>query len=400
MHVVARLAVLGLVLASLPGLARAAEAPPPAAPAYCTERPSNARKISGDALELGCTDFTYVPVRLRDAVCAPLGEAKAASARHVARELIEAEPFWVFPCGQDAEGTRLVRVWTKKGWLGEVLLAAHLARRPPPAPMVAAPEAKAPFDGGRSTPPRAPAFAARLEEAGEAFQATQAGGATVPVTLFDAEVAGSAAAVLAKAAPDATVWVFPTGPAKPGAPQPVRVWTGEGFLADLLVAAGAARYREDPAKAGVEGSADAAGTTKTSVRLRPPREKEPTGPDRFDWQPVSVVARPNTTQWVVGWVAVSDKTVLSEVFEITQPLCRMTWNQAPCRPGFRVSGGVYAVSEKSPDATAGKAVETFKGESGSRYLRIPPGRYFIRISGSVELNVTLEQAFPKTLPEQ
>jgi hypothetical protein len=108
------------------------DGPPPAAPAFYSVAISRIRNIAGDSFEFEREDRKIVKARLHDADCAVLGGSAIASAKAVATNLLEAQPVWIFPCGQvkTSEGSELwVCVWTAKGWLGDLLIRAGYARR-------------------------------------------------------------------------------------------------------------------------------------------------------------------------------------------------------------------------------------------------------------------------------
>jgi hypothetical protein len=103
-------------------------APPPAAPAFAAATCSS---NEGDTLEVEHRG-RKLKVYLADVTCQGLDSAKRDAATATVARLLQAGPFWVFPCpsakGQgpdDVQG----RVWTQRGWLSTALLQEGSARR-------------------------------------------------------------------------------------------------------------------------------------------------------------------------------------------------------------------------------------------------------------------------------
>ncbi len=139
-------AAIALVLAEAP--AAKASVPPPAPPAF------SARVVDlldGDSFKVICEAGT-VEVRLFDVNCPEFDEPGGERAKRITRQTLLSRRVWVFPSGKrpkDAYGRLLVRVWTRKGWLSDVLLRMGAAQRyvdpdKPSVGLVGKPSAQAP----------------------------------------------------------------------------------------------------------------------------------------------------------------------------------------------------------------------------------------------------------------
>jgi len=119
-------AAIALVLADAP--AAEASVPPPDPPAF----PARVVDLmDGDSFKVVCEAGT-VEVRLFDVNCPELDEPGGERAKSITRRTTFGRRVWVFPSGKrlkDAYGRLLVRVWTPKGWLSDVLLRMGAARR-------------------------------------------------------------------------------------------------------------------------------------------------------------------------------------------------------------------------------------------------------------------------------
>jgi len=139
-------AAIALVLAEAP--AAKASVLPPGPPAF------SARVVDlmdGDSFKVVCEAGT-VEVRLFDVNCPEFDERDGERAKSITRQTTLGRRVWVFPSGKrpkDAYGRLLVRVWTPKGWLSDVLLRMGAAQRyvdpdKPSAGLVGKPGAQAP----------------------------------------------------------------------------------------------------------------------------------------------------------------------------------------------------------------------------------------------------------------
>jgi len=397
------------------GVAAGAESPPgPAAappapwpPAFFTGSVGRVRDIDGDSFTFACEDRRVVKVRLIDADVEPMGEAGRASATAVASGLLQAQPFWVFPCGQ-AGSDVWADVWTSKGWLSEVLIRAGYARRRAGAEGIVqglGPCAVAAASGGHP-PPDAPAFAAvsctALE--GGALEADQ-GGRKVRVRLFDCtsadlDPAQQAAArdAAARILAEGPVWVLPCMPARPGGQGEalVRIWTRQGWLSEALLKGGLAKRCDgsaQAAQAAVARPGDSATTPKTPAPAKGPAAKSAD----ITWREVPVTKapyRPNMGAQLSGLFIGKELTPMScrsLPFAITSGMCRITWNLQPWRVGSPVSTSLLRYDERYTVPTTSMTVVSFKGTSGSQILRLPPGQYWFSINGSTEVSIKVEE---------
>ncbi len=383
--------VLGVaaVLAAAGAAGPAAPAPepaPPAPPAVHTRFLSRITAIQGDSFTYN-TGRETVRIRLADADSSELDPVRLEQAAVLATQLLQEEPVWMFPCGAMKAGTEVkARVWTRKGWLSEVLIKAGLAKRTAGAPAGAfdpAPEATQPPE----TPvPPPPAFAARIEElvAGDTFQVTHEG-RPVRLRLYDVTCeAGSdrAKEVAAQAMGTEPVWIFPSSQRKLNADEdlPVRIWTARGWLADILAAASAAQRYPDPDKALQERLAGPSGRPEPAPAPAPGPRSAPPAP-KIVWRQVTITA------------AKSDLlSVESDPFEIPAAEWRIAWNLKTVRKGGQVNIVIFQVDPEWATAISHTVVCSFKGAAGSGVVRYPPGKFWIRITGTTELNVKVEYA--------
>ncbi len=393
-------AVLASVL--MVGLAWAgAAAPPPShpgAPAVHTGNVGAVRNIKGSG-------FDYVPVldpiavELADCVC-PDADA-AHRAQFLMTEVLETEPVWLFPCGPVKVGTSVrARVWTRKGWLSEVLMGANLAaRRKDRAAVVFEP---APRPEAKGLPPPLPggaAFASTLKVLGDgaSLEATHEGKARA-IRLWDVKPEPGAKAEQAakRALGDERVWLFPCSRRKvtPPAPLPVRVWTREGWLSDVLEKAGCATRYADPEKAEVASAAGhepGSGEPSSRPGAPPatPRPRPPSQPDRkkIVWHEVPIS------------VGSSDAhSVETAPFELPVGLWRLTWDLKRVMKRCSIVINVNWIDPELSEVTrSGKPAQTFGTDRGQGFVRYKPGKYFLRITGANKLNVKVE--YPEMVPE-
>ncbi|HET6442815.1 MAG TPA: hypothetical protein VFH53_10600 [Phycisphaerae bacterium] len=302
------LATVLLAVFSLAGAGRAeaaGTASPPAPPAVYTTYLVAVTNIQGDFFHFEREGRTMT-IRLRDADSSDLAPTRRQSAMFLAAQLLEAEPFWIFPCAPlnpGAPGEVQARVWTKKGWLSEILIKSNLAKRRSDVAAVTFTPAEAPSAAAAADvpPPPPPAFAAPIQQivAGDTFE-VQREGKTVRLRLYDAACAGGAdraKELAARTLGTGPVWIFPSSQRKldAGDDLPVRIWTARGWLADVLVSASAARYHPDPDKA-LEERLPA---SPLQERAKPASAAEPksggTMIAKFVWHRVSVTAAQQST---------------------------------------------------------------------------------------------------------
>jgi len=264
--------------------------PPPAAPAFFTVSIGRLRNIQADSFEFQRDDQKRVRVRLAGADCSKMPDRVRGISESIIRNLLESKPVWVFPCGRPKDRTDEVwaHVWTKKGWLAEVLIrAGYVVRRTDlDAASLDMPDAAGMTNKG--PPPGAPAFAAvscRPVD-GETYVLDR-GGFTARVCLFDvtcADVGTPTAAVGAaeKCVGAGPVWVFPCGPQKRGADLRGRIWTAGGWISAALLKQDLAKRYADPYKAPTRTAS--AGPAPKPVGTTP----KPRGSRRVIWPSASI----------------------------------------------------------------------------------------------------------------
>ena len=139
-------AAIALMLAEAPAAKASVPLPcPPAFPARVVDL------MDGDSFKVAGEAGT-VEVRLFDVNCPEFDKPGGQRAKSITRQTTLSRRVWVFPSGKrpkDAYGRLLVRVWTPKGWLSDVLLQLGAAQRyvdpdKPSAGLVGKPKAPAP----------------------------------------------------------------------------------------------------------------------------------------------------------------------------------------------------------------------------------------------------------------
>jgi len=373
--------------------------PPPSEPAFHTVSIGRIPTIGPDGFVFTDDDARPIRVVLADADSSQIHDRLRGHAETVATSLLRENPVWVFPVGAEkgASDPAVVyaRAWTGKGWLGETLIrAGYAARREEmpadaldPVPPIAAP----------SQPPPAPgdgAFASSvLKPAGGGTFEVSRSGKPVAVRLFD--VAGrpeadeaAAARVAERSLAAGAVWVFPCAAVKPGEPLPVRVWTPEGWLASRLVQEGLAVALADPYKPPAPAT-PAPGPKPPPGPVKPKPTAKPDEPEGdIVWTPVTLSA--------VKIAAGGMQGVETSVFEVPYGVLRITWDCEPERVGSIVLLNLYRVDDKWKTRVSSHHVQTMKGQQGARALRVTPGRFWLKLSCTADLDgVKVEVARPK-----
>lgn len=433
-----RLAAVALVAAALLGvapgllLAQIAElAPPPAAPAFYTQGPSRVRDIAGDSFTFACDGGREVRVRLFDADCAALGDAARAQAKVVAARLLEESPFWVFPVGQTKAGTTdevWADVWTSKGWLSQILVRAGYAQRQAgPAGQTLSPiDASGMSNTGPQ--PVAPAFFAPAKPiGGDALEVQQAGKA-IPVHLFDATSEGTdaskgneASATASKLLGSDGAWVFPCGPQPSDGKSvwPVRIWTREGWLSEVLIKAGQvirASVAAPLTPAAVAAKPPPRAATPKPAAEKPaaaPRPEKPK-PEKAvaEWQaiPVTLVQKTGEsaglkyaramTGGMAGGTGVGASTALeSEIFKVSSNVLRISWEAKPLDKNSRIAVQINRCQDQdTPSKKAGMQAASFAGPTGAQGLNLAPGSYWMKATSASEVTVKLEELVRKAAP--
>lgn len=368
----------------------AARAALPPRPAFYTVSVSRLRVAEPDAFTV-VLDPAKPPVRIRlaDATCEDLTPSQRELALALATDLLRAEPLWIFPCaaGEGAGGEWRARVWTRKGWLSEVLINAHFAKRrtdqdagsPVPADQV-------PETAG-DVPPFPPAFAAAVSSptSGDTFEVTR-DGKPCRVRLFDVTCEGAGSAEDARAAAarllgSGPVWIFPSTQRRlgPNEALPVRIWTDAGWLSEALVKARLAKRLDDP---GAVAEADVPKPTPTKSPTTPKPAYEP------------------HVDWVWREVPVSDAGISdpymceSNVFHVTSPVWRLSWDMKPVRTGAKILVHICRVDAQWETKTSSTYVRCVEGSRGSVLMRTKPGDYWLQVNQSSHINAKVEVQEP------
>jgi hypothetical protein len=367
----------------------AARAAPPARPAFYTVSVSRLRVGEPDALAV-VLDPTKPPVRIRlaDATCEDLTPSQRELALALATDLLRAEPLWIFPCaagGTDAEWR--ARVWTRKGWLSEVLVGAHFAkRRTDQDTGPAVPADQVPETTG-DVPPFPPAFAAAVSSptSGDTFDVTR-DGKPCRIRLFDVTCQGAGDADAARAAAarllgSGPVWIFPCTQRRVGTNEavPVRIWTDSGWLSDALAKARLAKRVDDP---GALAQADVPKPTPATPRPTSKPAYEPRVD--FVWREVPVTGSPIADPYMCE----------SNVFHVTSPVWRITWDMKPVRTGAKILVRIYSVDAQWESKTSSTVIRTLEGSRGSALMQSRPGDYWIQVNQSSHINVKVEVQEP------
>lgn len=417
----ALLAAVALGLVAVLSAAMAADAPPaapgapaadpPAAPAFYTQGISRIREIKGDSFTFMRDDGKAVRVRLIDADVAPCGESARVQAGAVATKFFEETPVWVFPVGRSADGSEVwADVWTPKGWLSQVLVRAGYAqpRTEPALSTLSPPDAAGASNKGPA--PVAPAFQTAVKpKTGDTFDIEQ-GTRKHSVRLFDAACEGadqaSSAPATATRLLGGPVWVFPCAspPVDGKGDWPVRIWTVEGWLSDVLVKAGQAKHVDGSAKPATAVAAKPE-TAPKPAPVKPAVKKPPE--TAIEWKTISVTlstVAPDSEDKGAG----TDLGVLtgnanashleSQVFKITTGAWRVSWEMKTAVKGSRPMIQVLRCGTGQTDTTVktpSTQVISSTQAVGGQVLRTAPGNYWIKVGGTTTATVKVEEATKK-----
>ena len=387
------LATVLFVVISLAG-ARCAEAAgaaiPPPPPAVYTTYLAAVTKTQGDSFQFEWEGQKTI-IRLQDADSSDLDPARRQSAAFLAAQLLEAEPFWIFPCAPlkaGAPGEVRARVWTQKGWLSEILIKSNLAKRRSDVAAVTFPPAEAPSAAAPADvpPPPPPAFATPIQRivAGDTFEVPREG-KTVRLRLYDAACEGGAdraKELAAQTLGTGPVWIFPSSQRKldAGDDLPVRIWTARGWLADVLVAASAARHYPDPDKA-LEERTEKKAATPAQPPSQPAEEKSGSStPPKVVWREVPVTVAKSSTH-----------SIETAVFTIPSSEWRLSWDLKRVMQHAAILVNVCYVDPRYSEVKRSmKPAASFTADRGSTLIRHKPGQYYLRIAGAKGLNVKVE----------
>jgi hypothetical protein len=381
----------------------------PAPPAFYTVAISRVRSINADTFEFEREDRKIIRVSLFDAQCDGLGETARSSAKAVAKDLLEPQPFWVFPCGALKGGTGgevAARVWTRKGWLDEVLIRAGYARRrADPSAQVQGPADPA-GTTNKGPAPAAPAIGCIIGRTveGDMLEITR-DGKPVTLRLFDvscdqleATQREAARAVTVQTLAGRPAWVFPCSLRKAGAGEEtrVRIWTDEGWLDEALLKASLARRHADPDKPTAAAAVTPEPATKpgpvTQPEAAPKPEPAPTKP------PSKPPGKEPNFKWVEVPLAAEKSDSLgasSRTFKLTSEEWRISWDLRPARIGLPIQVHIYRVDETWTVKTSSAHVASFTGNTGAKMMRSRPGDYWIRLVGCGNMkNVRVEEKRP------
>lgn len=381
----------------------------PGPPAFHTVAISRIRNIGGDYFDFERDDRSLVRVRLFDADCSAMGDSAAANATAIVTPILETEPVWVFPVGQTKSAGRdefWALVWTSRGWLSDLIVRAGYSRRRTDFSGISLEPASAPVGASAKAPqPSAPAFASAICTAieGDLLEVNQ-NGEKVRVRLFDVSCQDLDASQREAARAEATrivgaggVWVFPCSQRRLQAELPVRIWTQAGWLSEGLVNARLARRLADPDKAAALASRDKTSPPPTvkdgpQPRTRPGKEPRP-GEAKIIWHEIALERA--TGGDATGLTPMSWET---KVFNLTTGIWRITWNLKPVRQGGHVVMNIYRVDDKWEARISSTLVSSFQGPAGVEVHRSQPGRYWIRVTGSVDKNIKMEEGEVVTSP--
>ena len=118
----------GVTLAPADAAATTSTGTPPDPPAFaCT----GATVLDGDTFEID-SGGRKIRARLFDVTCQDLDAAQRDAAKAAAARLLGPEAVWVFPASTRVPGPKeemRVRIWTKEGWLSEILVKEGKAKR-------------------------------------------------------------------------------------------------------------------------------------------------------------------------------------------------------------------------------------------------------------------------------
>jgi endonuclease YncB( thermonuclease family) len=396
-------ALAGWMLLAPPSLAgepvAATATTPPSGPAFYTVAISRLKIVEPDTFEITRGNLKPITVRLAGASCEGLDKTQREQALALVTQILEPEPFWVFPCGLAKEGADAWRalIWTKKGWLSEVLIKALLAtRRPDPFDGAALPADKLHYDQPPPGPCE-PAFQGVLRQMvdGNTLEVLR-DGKTLKVRLFDVGCEGGsgedAKALATKLMGTDPVWIFPSSQRRlaAGEAMPVRVWTKEGWLSQAMVKGGFAKVFPDPDKT----DATAVAAKPDPAAAKDPKTKDPA--------PVKEPKHtPSSSNFVWREVPVSQRTskdtlleCMSDVFKVTSPEWRIQWDMVPARNGAQIILGIYRVDEKWQTQISATQIIGFTGNSGAQVIHSLPGDYWIKVTQGTKLKVKVEVKEP------
>ncbi|HUU11347.1 MAG TPA: hypothetical protein VM431_12545 [Phycisphaerae bacterium] len=375
----------------------------PAAPAFYTVSIGRVRNIQADCFEFERDDRKRTRVRLACADTLNVPDRIRGMAETIVRNILETGPVWVFPCGSPKDRPEEVwaDVWTPKGWLSERLIRAGYAMRRKDLD-VASLTAFDPTGTTTEGPvPADPAFASArcAPSGGDTFEVDRAG-KKVRVRLFYVTCQGldqpaAADAAAQKCAGDDPVWVFPCCPAKAGEDARVRVWTRRGWMATELLKQKLATRYDDPFKAEIQ-------TASATPPPTPKPTKDPdtgTTPDPGTTPTKTSSGKPGDPEFTWREVTVpkgkaDSLSCESGTFAVTSELWRISWTLKPVRVRGPINLNVYRVDEKWNVKTSSAHVTAFKGQTGAKYVRAKPGQFWVRVTGSNELVMKVEEAVP------
>ncbi|MGB2796042.1 MAG: hypothetical protein WBD44_02075, partial [Phycisphaerae bacterium] len=227
-----------------------------------------------------------------------------------------------------------------------------------------------------------PAFAAAIQQtiAGDTLE-VQRKGEALRIRLYDAACAGGAdraKELAAQTLGTGPVWIFPSSQRKldAGNDLPVRIWTARGWLADVLVAASAARHYPDPDKALEERI--------VKKEAAPASAAEPKSGDtmiaKFVWHRVSVTVAKSSTH-----------SIETAAFTIPSSEWRLSWDLDRVMKRLPIQVNVFYVDpEFSEVQRSTKPMGSFRADRGRSIIHHKPGQYYLYISGAKGLNVKVE----------
>jgi len=369
--------------------------PPPAAPAFHTIAAGRLQAVGPDEFTLTLSRLKPpIRMRLADATSEGLDAKQRELGQALTTQLIDAEPVWVFPAstgGTRDDAVWEVRVWTRKGWLSDVLVRAHYAKRevtaaedltPPSADQVPA--------AGDDVRPCGPAFVGTRPRALTAdVLEVMRDGKFRQVRLCDVAAANDSGEPdpelqkkVAACLGSGPVWVFPDTSVrvKTGEAMPGRVWTARGeWLSDRLVKEGLATQVVE-----ADDTAPEPPTNDSATTNDPPPKPTSLVKPKYVWREVPVEEEELENALMCG----------SKAFKITSPVWRLSWDMKSVRRGASVFVNLFRVDDQWEVRQSSTVLCGMKGSRGSKILHTGPGQYWVQVTNSVHLNIKVEEQQP------
>ncbi|MCX5682203.1 MAG: hypothetical protein NT049_00755, partial [Planctomycetota bacterium] len=272
--------------------------------------------------------------------------------------------------------------------------------------------------------PAAPAFFAPVKATTSDAVEVQHAGKPATASLFGATSEGVDSSKSAEGAATASkvigaegAWVLPCGqqPTDGKSPWPVRIWTREGELSEVLIKAGQAVRASTASLAAAAKPANAtAASEKPEEKPKPEKKPRPEAKppeSTLEWQVIPVsMARKTANNNNTGGMRVAvpgmnggggaNNIMESEVFKVTTGVLRITYEAKPVDKNSRVSVQINRCqNQDTPSKNAGMQVAMYNGEKGMQGFKAAPGSYWIKASGTTDVTVKLEELVRKEAPK-